>query len=89
MNTIRKKITSSIKQIDESVEIDNYNIRELNKFYDMSIDELKVEVAKLFEIIGNDKNVTDVNNRISQLLKGINMEFVLDDKSILVKKRKR
>ena len=82
----KQKLTKKIKEIDECSIVDKYNLKQLNKFRDMSIDELKVEIHKLYELVEN--NEIDVNNRISLLFKGMNMEFVLEDKNVLVKKRK-
>lgn len=87
-NHYKNKIDKLVKQIDDSRIIDNYNLNALYKFHDMCIHKLELEVSKLYEIISKRKNI-DVDTRINELLKGMNIEVILDNKNTLTKKKKR
>ena len=53
----------------------------------MCILELKIQIAKLYEIMQKSKNTQDVYYRISSFLQGMNIDFVLSEENVLTKKR--
>lgn len=83
----KKKIAKKVKELTDERVVDNYNVQALNKFRDMCVSELKIQIAKLYEIMQNSKNAQDVYNRISSFLQGMNIDFVLTDESALTRKR--
>lgn len=85
----KKKIDRRLIQINEAKTIDNYNVKVLNTFYDMCIDELKIEVNKLKEILENSENTYEMNKKVLKLLEGMNIDFVLENRNVFTKKRKR
>ena len=83
----KKIIDDRLKELDDDRIIDDYRVKVLKKFNELYVDALKIEVNKLEEILGNDKDKVDVNNKVFKLLKDMNMDFILDDKRVFVKKR--
>ena len=88
-NTYKNKLNKRIKQIDESKDIDNYHVKVLYRFRDMCIDVLKIQVAKLYELMQSSKNNIDINERLLQLLNGMDIKFILEDKKVLTKKKNK
>ena len=71
-NTYKNKLNKRIKQIDESKDIDNYHVKVLYRFRDMCIDVLKIQVAKLYELMDgtqNGINKNDLKKNIAEVLR--------------------
>ena len=75
----KKQIDNTVMAIDKVVEINQYDIFTFNKFRSMYIDKLTFEVRKLFEIV---KSKDHGYEKIEKFLDDLHIEFLLNDKSI-------
>ena len=86
----KEEIDKRLSKIDEYIMINKYDIESLYKFREIYIRELKVEITKLFEIIelynpNNKKNY----GRMCELLKGLKLDFILDDSKVKAKIKRK
>lgn len=86
----KKQIDEELVKIDEYIEINKYDIKSLYKFREIYIEELKAEVAKLFEISELYNPNYNMNyKKMYEFLKDIKLDFVLDDYNVKSKIRSR
>ena len=86
----KEEIDKRLFKIDEYIMINKYDIESFYKLREIYIRELKVEITKLFEIIelynpNNKKNY----GRMCELLKGLKLDFILDDSKVKAKIKRK
>ena len=82
----KKQIDNTVMAIDKVVEINQYDIFTFNTFRSIYIDKLTFEVRKLFEIV---KSKDHGYEKIEKFLDDLHIEFLLNDKSITRRIKKK
>ena len=85
----KKQIDKYVSVLDENIIIDKYNTTTLIKLKEMCINELKYQVMKLYEIVKNNNNYQVDYKRIDDFLKGIKIDFILEDSNVKAKIKKK
>lgn len=75
----KQQIDNYLLTLNHGIENDRFNIRVLLKMKEMCTKELKYEVIKLYEIVKNNNKNDENYKKIDEFLKGINVEFTLED----------
>lgn len=75
----KQQIDNYLLTLNHGIENDRFNIRVLLKMKEMCTKELKYEVIKLYEIVKNNNKNDESYKKIDEFLKGINVEFTLED----------
>lgn len=75
----KQQIDNYLLTLNHGIENDRFNIRVLLKMKEMCTKELKYEVIKLYEIVKNNNKNAENYKKIDEFLKGINVEFTLED----------
>ena len=86
----KKQVRLTIKEIDKYLEISKYDIKTLEKFHEMYLDELHVELNKLLEISDfSNEAVIKANDHLLGMIKKLDLESQLQEEVDKFKIRKR
>ncbi len=85
----KKQISEYLKKLNQTIEIDEFNITVLKRLRAMCIDELKSETVKLYEIIKENNNYENATRKLEELIKGMGIEPIIGSKSVKTLIRKK
>lgn len=79
----KQKAKLTIDEIDKYVAISKYDIPNINRFREVYIETLKIELSKIYEIVENNPKITikTVNRilKINRLLNELNLEYIAEE----------
>ena len=79
----KQKAKLTIDEIDKFVAISKYDIPNINRFREVYIETLKIELSKIYEIVENNPKITikTINRirKIYRLLNELNLEYIVEE----------